>query len=521
MMAQTFRLEPPRFRPVAVVDVGSNSVRLVVYDGRRRAPSPVFNEKILCGLGRGVAITGELGAEAMDRALAALQRFRALCRQIEVTSVLAVATAAVREAANGPEFVVRAEVALGAKITVLTGSKEAELTALGVISAIPDADGIVGDLGGGSLELVDVRQGKIETAVTLPLGPLRLIDLSGGSMTRARRIVDETLDGCDVVAELRARDFYAVGGAWRNLARMHMEQNAHPLTILHHYRVPREDFRSVANLVAGLSPASLHAIRVVARSRAETLPYGAMVLERILARGKARDVVTSVFGVREGLIYASLSKGKREADPLLSACWDFARRYARSPAHERELIDWTDRIFGPGEGGGKGGGESDVERRLRHAACLLADISWRTSPDYRGSRAVTVISQAAFVGIDHPGRAFLALAVFFRYEGATSDDAPPDMMRLVDEAMLARARQLAAALRLAYVLTAAMPGVLPRIGIEDECGSTLRLKLPPSLADLQGEPVDKRLAQLAQLMNRTAELTLADATSPPAPSPPR
>lgn len=504
MMAQTFRLEPPRFRPVGVVDVGSNSVRLVVYDGRRRAPSPVFNEKILCGLGRGVAITGELGAVAMDRALAALQRFRALCRQIEVTHVLAVATAAVREASNGPDFVARAEAALGAKITVLTGSREAELTALGVISGIPDADGLVGDLGGGSLELVDVRQGRIETAVTLPLGPLRLIDLSGGSMTKARKIVDETLDGCDLVGDLRARDFYAVGGAWRNLARMHMEQNAHPLTILHHYRVPREDFRSVANLVAGLSPASLHAIRAVARSRAETLPYGAMVLERILARGKARDVVTSVFGVREGLIYASLTKGKREADPLLSACWDFARRYARSPAHERELIDWTDRIFGAGEGAG----ESDVERRLRHAACLLADISWRTSPDYRGSRAVTVISQASFVGIDHPGRAFLALAVFFRYEGATSDDAPADMMRLVDEAGLARARKLAAALRLAYVLTAAMPGVLPRIGLEDECGTTLRLKLPESLADLQGEPVEKRLTQLAQLMNRTPELTL-------------
>jgi exopolyphosphatase / guanosine-5'-triphosphate,3'-diphosphate pyrophosphatase len=211
----------------------------------------------------------------------------------------------------------------------------------------------------------------------------------------------------------------------------------------------------------------------VARSRAETLPYGAMVLERILARGKARDVVTSIFGVREGLIYASLSKGKREADPLLSACWDFARRYARSPAHERELMDWTDRIFGDGE--------SDVERRLRHAACLLADISWRTSPDYRGSRAVTVISQASFVGIDHPGRAFLALAVFFRYEGVSSDAAPAEMMRLVDEATLARAKKLAAALRLAYVLTAAMPGVLPR----DRARGRMRHDAAPEAA---GEP---------------------------------
>jgi exopolyphosphatase / guanosine-5'-triphosphate,3'-diphosphate pyrophosphatase len=500
MMAQTFRLEPPRFRPVGVVDIGSNSVRLVVYDGRRRAPSPVFNEKILCGLGRGVALTGELATAPMERALAALQRFRALCRQIQVIDTIAVATAAVREAANGPDFVARAERALGAPITVLTGGKEAEMTALGVISGIPDADGVVGDLGGGSLELVEVSQGKIKTAVTLPLGPLRLIDLSGGKIAQARQIVDKALDSCELLDLLNGRDFYAVGGAWRNLARMHIEQNAHPLTILHHYKVPREDFRSVANLVAGLSPASLHAIRAVARSRAETLPYGAMVLERILARSKARDVVTSVFGVREGLIYASLKKGKREADPLLSACWDFARRYARSPAHERELIDWTDQLFGSGE--------SATERRLRHAACLLADISWRTSPDYRGSRAVTVISQASFVGVDHPGRAFLALAAFFRYEGPGSDSAPSDLVRLVDEATLERARQLAAAMRLAYVLTAAMTGVLPQIGLEYECGRTLRLKLPASLADLQGEPVDKRLAQLAQLLGRTPELVL-------------
>jgi exopolyphosphatase/guanosine-5'-triphosphate,3'-diphosphate pyrophosphatase len=506
-MRQTFRLEPPRFRPVAVVDIGSNSVRLVVYDGLRRAPSPVFNEKILCGLGRGVALTGELAAGPKGRALAALQRFRALCRQIEVTRIIAVATAAVREASNGPDFVTEAERALGAPITVLSGSKEAELTALGVISAIPDADGVVGDLGGGSLELVDVRHGRIHATATLPLGPLRLIDLSGGRITQARKIVDAALDDCESLDRLSGRDFYAVGGVWRNLARMHMVQNAHPLTILHHYTVPREDFGSIANLVAGLSPTSLHAIRSVTRSRAETLPYGAMVIERILARGKAharaRNVVISVFGVREGLIYARLRKDKREADPLLSACWDFTRRYARSPAHELELCDWTDRIFGAPTLK-----ETAAERRLRHAACMLADISWRASPDYRGSRAVAVISQASFVGIDHPGRAFLALAVFFRYEGPGSDAAPSELVRLVEEDTLERARQLAAAMRLAYVLTAAMTGVLPQIGLEYVCDKTLRLKLPANLADLQGEPVDKRLAQLAHLLGRTPELTL-------------
>ena len=497
-----FRPEPPRFRPVAVVDIGSNSVRLVVYDGLRRSPTPVFNEKILCGLGRGLALSGELAGESMGRALAALRRFRALCRQIGAEHIYAVATAAVREASNGPQFVKEAEEALGSPISVLTGKKEAELAALGVISAFPEADGVVGDLGGGSLELIDIADGNIRAGATLPLGPLRLIDLSGGKIARARELVDEALAQSDLIERLKGRDFYAVGGTWRNLARMHMAQNAYPLNILHHYTLPREAFRAVADLVSGLSPASLKAVRGVSRSRADTLPYGALVLERILAKSKAKQVVVSVFGVREGLIFSKLSKQKREKDPLLSACWDFARRYARSPAHELELGEWTDQLFGAGAVK-----ETETERRLRHAACMLADISWRANPDYRGSRSVSMISQASFVGVDHPGRVFLALAVFFRYEGPMSD-GPTELVRMVGEEMLERARQLSAAMRLAYVLSAAMTGVLPQIKLATCANKMLRLELPGGLADLKGEPVDKRLEQLAQLFGRTPQLRL-------------
>ena len=130
-----FRTEAPKYRPVAVVDIGSNSVRLVVYDGLRRSPSPIFNEKVLCGLGRGVAISGRLGDGAVARALAALRRFRTLIKQIGVKDSYAVATAAAREAENGAEFIKQAEVALGSRISVLTGKEEARFAALGVIAA--------------------------------------------------------------------------------------------------------------------------------------------------------------------------------------------------------------------------------------------------------------------------------------------------------------------------------------------------------------------------------------------------
>ena len=222
---------------MAVVDIGSNSVRLVVYDGLRRAPTPVFNEKILCGLGRGVSLTGNLPADAIERALAALRRFRALGQQIGVVEIFAVATAAAREAANGPSFIRSAEEALGVPISILAGKEEAQFAALGLISGIPAADGIVGDLGGGSLELVDVKDGAIRDGVTLPIGPLRLIDMSGGSVAKARSIIDAHLEQTELMERLRGRFFYAVGGTWRNLARLHMRQTDYPLhgpPLLHH-----------------------------------------------------------------------------------------------------------------------------------------------------------------------------------------------------------------------------------------------------------------------------------------------
>jgi exopolyphosphatase / guanosine-5'-triphosphate,3'-diphosphate pyrophosphatase len=495
-----FRMEPPKYRPVAVVDIGSNSVRLVVYDGLRRSPTPIFNEKILCGLGKGIAITGKLDATAVVRAIAALKRFRALTRQIGCHEVFAVATAAAREAENGDAFIQEAEKALGAGIDVLTGKEEARYAALGVIAGIPDADGVVGDLGGGSLELIDVRDGKLFDGVTLPLGPLRLIDMSGDNMNRARKIVDEYLADAKVLNALKGRSFYAVGGTWRNLARVQLSHAGYPLHVLHQYTMSRQQAKSIAEFVSGMSSGALKDVKDVSKSRSNTMPYGSMVLERLIEAGKPKDVICSVYGVREGYLYAKLPRKKAKLDALLSSCWDFARRYARSPEHELELCDWTDQLFG-----GSGLKESEAEKRLRYAACLLADIGWRAHPDYRADRSMSMISQAAFVGVDHPGRVFLALTIFYRYEGEVMKD---DLTRLLSEPDMERAHLLSSIFRLAYILSAAMPGMLPRIGLTFEGSKTLTLTLPTKLKDLMGERIEKRLASLAFEMGRSPRVVI-------------
>ncbi len=483
-----FRTEPPKYRPVGVVDIGSNSVRVVVYDGLRRSPSPIFNEKILAGLGIGVATTGRLNEQGLVRALLALRRFRALLKQMGVRQVYAVATAAAREASNGEEFIDLAEKALGAGISVLSGKEEARYAALGVIAGIPEANGVAGDLGGGSLELIDIENGKLRGGVTLPIGPLRLIDMSKGSIKEARKIVDDYFAKTEVIDRLRGRNFYAVGGTWRNLARIHMAKTRYPLHVLHHYAIPRQQAASISEMVSSLTPSALRDVRDVSKSRVETLPFGAMVLERLMQASKASDVIFSVYGVREGLLYSKLPRKKMYSDALLTSCWDFARRYARSPEHELELCDWTDQLFNA-----KGIAETETERRLRYAACLLADIGWRAHPDYRADRSLGMIAQAAFVGVDHPGRVFLALTIYYRYDGEVGGE----IAKLLDEKAKARAHLLSSFFRLAYILSAAMPGMLPKIGLNFGKGSTLVLTLPKKLKDLMGERVEKRLAELA------------------------
>jgi exopolyphosphatase/guanosine-5'-triphosphate,3'-diphosphate pyrophosphatase len=482
--------------PVAVIDIGSNSVRLVVYEGLTRSPTPLFNEKVLCGLGREVQSTGLLAAEAVDNALGAIKRFRALCDLMEVERLWAIATAACRDASNGAAFIAEAERICGTRIDVLSGKREAELTALGIVSGMHRPDGVVGDLGGGSLELVDVLGARIKPGITLPLGGLALQDISAKSVKKAEKVVRNALSGVRGLAAGNGRTFYAIGGTWRSLARLHMWQTGYPLHVMHGYTLQAAEIFEFSRLVHRVDPETLSRIEVVSNARRPLLAYGALVLENVVRLAKPREVVVSALGVREGLLYSLLEADERKKDPLIAAARELNQLRSRSPAHGEELIAWTDRFMAS-----SGLDESAEERRLRHAACLLGDIGWRTHPDYRGEQSLNIIAHAAFVGIDHPSRAFLALSVFFRHVGLIDDELSPRLRELATTRMLDRARILGAALRVAYLMTASMPGVLPATPLEVQHGN-LVLRLPGEHAPLAGERVFNRLKQLARLIGR-------------------
>jgi exopolyphosphatase/guanosine-5'-triphosphate,3'-diphosphate pyrophosphatase len=488
--------------PVAIIDIGSNSVRLVAYESLSRALTPIFNEKVLCGLGRGVATTGFLIEEATAKALAALQRFRVLCRMMGIANIRAVATAAVRDAANGPQFLELAERAIGCEIDLLTGPREAQLSGLGVVSSVWAADGVVGDLGGGSLELADVAGGKVGKGVTLPLGGLSLVELSDRSPKRAAKIARDALAKVKALDGLAGRTFYAVGGTWRALARLHMSQRQYPMRIMHNYVIPTRDALEFVRLVERIEIEALTSIETVSTARRPLLAYGAAVLEEIIRRSPPKEVVISALGVREGLLFEGLSPEEQAQDPLITAARQFNLLRSRSPGHAEELFHWTSQFLGDSYLE-----ETPEETRLRHAACLLSDIAWRAHPDYRGEQSYDLVANAAFVGLDHPSRAYLALAASYRHVSG-EQEVSPHARSLVSPRQLDRARLVGAAMRVAYIVSAAMPGTLPRAPMAVQKGKVV-LTLPSDLAALNSDRLQTRLRQFARLLGGDPEIRAA------------
>jgi len=492
-------------QPLSIIDIGSNSIRLVVYEGIARSPTVLFNEKMLAGLGRGIVTTGRLDPEAVRRAVEEFRRFRALSEQAGAPSLHVIATAAAREAENGMDFIHRAEEILGTEIRVLSGREEAYYSALGVISGFHPADGIAGDLGGGSLELVDVRGEDIGEGITLPLGGLRLQDMAKGSTADAAKVARKEIQRAKLLKAGKGRIFYAVGGTWRNLARLHMGAVGYPLNVMHHYEM---SVAASADFLAQVAKGDIEKIKgyeYVSKSRRALLPYGAVVLQEIVKAMEPSSIVVSALGVREGYLYSLLPEAQQQSDPLISASEELAVLRARSVTHSRELADWTGASLAA-----FGIAETVQEGRYRRAACLLADIGWRAHPDYRGTQSLNIIAHASFIGIDHPGRAFIALTNMFRHDGVFESSVAPEMRALAGSAYVERARLVGALMRVAYLFSAAMPGVMPHLEWVSRGDKALTLTIPRRFAGLAGERPEGRVAQLARVTGLDLKLAVAE-----------
>lgn len=488
---------PPR--QAAVIDVGSNSVRLVIYRLEGRAIWTVFNEKALAGLGRDLPASGRLSPGGVDHALSILRRFRVVLDGWPAQDVAIVGTAAVREAADAPAFLERVRQETGFTIRVLTGEEEARYAALGVIAGQPDADGIAGDLGGSSLELTPVSGGAPGAGLTLPLGPFALGAPKPLSVDKARKAIDQRL--APLARSFRAPNFYAVGGAWRNLALLHMAMTDYPLRVAHQYEMSRTDALAVARFVQRQSRQSLERIPGVSKKRVETLPHAALVLDALVEHLAIEKIIVSAYGVREGLLLEAMAPHIRAREPLIEGCEALTALRGLSidlgPALESWLapvFDKLDPMFG------------DRDGLLLAAACRLADLGARLHPDHRADLAFNQVLRAPIAGMNHCERAFLACTVFARHSSQTETPDRAAIARVLTPERRQRARALGAAIRLGADLTGRNPGLLADTRLAVTRGKLVLSAHPEAHYALQGEQTLKRATTLAQALRLKLEI---------------
>ena len=477
---------------VGVVDVGSNSVRLVVFDGAARSPAYFFNEKILCGLGRGLSETGRLNPEGRVRALSALKRFTLLARHMKLPPLTVIATAAVRDAEDGDEF--RAEVLAetGLELYVIDGEEEARLSAQGVLLGWPEARGLMCDIGGSSMELAHIADGEVGKRVTSPLGPLKLLGVKGGSKGLKRHIA-AVLDPLAEEMGTKPECLYLVGGSWRVIARLDMERRGYPLTVLHEYRMTPKRLHKTFHWIDEVDLEEIRQRLGISSERMSLIPIAVEVLKRLIRRFQPREIAVSSYGIREGMLYEQMPPRLRRRDPLIEACYFAEAKDARFPGFGRALFEFLMPLYRSAR---------KSELRIIKAACLLHDVSWRAHPDYRHEVCFDNATRANMGGLAHEERVFLGLALMHRYKN-NRDRSPFDhLFDMLTEKQKTRAEALGKAMRFGAMFAADGPEKRAALRYFPK-KHELHLVIEAHAANLFGEVAQTRFDALASVLGAT------------------
>lgn len=470
---------------VGVVDVGSNSVRLVVFDGAARSPAYFYNEKIMCALGAGLAETGRLNPEGRRRALSAIRRFQTLAKGMGLRPLSAVATAAVRDAEDGPAFRDEVERETGLRIWVIDGEEEARLSAQGVLLGWPGSYGLVCDIGGSSMELAEMSDGRVGKRMTSPLGPLKLRDVPGGRKGRLEHIKTVVQGMHEVMGPQRDR-LFLVGGSWRAIARIDMYRRGYPLHVLHEYRMTAKSVSATAKFIAEQDLDKLRSACGVSSARMSLVPYAIDVLRRLVRTFRPRDIAVSSYGIREGLLYEQMPQRLRDRDPLIEACRFAEAKDARLPGFGRTLYSFVLPLFKQ---------VPDSRKRIMKAACLLHDVSWRAHPDYRAEVCFDNATRANLGGLTHPERVFLGLALLHRYRNKREGTRFEEMYDLLSPEDQKQAEILGKAMRFGAMMWMRKDSSLGTFKWAPR-KKQLLLTLTPEAEPLYGEVAEARLASL-------------------------
>jgi len=486
-----------RVKRVAVVDVGSNSVRLVVFDGAARSPAYFYNEKVMCGIGASLTATGKLDIAGKERAIAAITRFVLIAEMMKASKLVSVGTAALREAKDGQEFCQKVAQKTGLKIQIASGVREAKLAAKGVLLASPDAKGIVSDMGGVSMELARVSQQRVGKCVSSRLGPLILDKLNLDSH-QLKRHIRQTIEELFQEIKGKKQTLYLVGGSWRALARLNMYRTRYPLSVLNEYRLIPKEINETFDWFKTEQIGTVHHQTQISLDRLKNIDLSWQVLQQLAEVFEPTDIRISTHGIREGLLYERMPKKLRQSDPLIEACLFSEYNSARLPGYGNYLFNFIHPLFE---------GTTQKQKRLIHAVCLLHDVTWRSHPDYRAQICFENATRGNLGGIDHPDRIFIALSLYYRYKNFNSSDPYSTFLTLLNRQDIQLAEKVGKAIRFGAMLIVVAPDSLARLKFKPQ-KNYLVLRIPKVHKSIIGEVAQARLKALAKVMECDAEIKI-------------
>ena len=480
---------------VGVVDVGSNSVRLVVFDGAARSPAYFYNEKIMCALGAGLPETGHLNPKGRARAVAAIKRFQLLAEGMDIPPLTAVATAAVREADDGADFCAEVLRETGLDIYVIDGEEEARLSAQGVLLGWPTANGLVCDIGGSSMELAEVADGRVGRRLTSPLGPLKLSNVKGGKKGLKAHIYG-ILDDLHAQIPIESKRLFLVGGSWRAIARLDMLRRGYPLTVLHEYRMTPKSVMETVKWINGHDLDDLRALTGTSQARMILVPTACEVLKRVVRKFKPKEIAVSSYGIREGMLYEQMPQKLRDRDPLIEACRFAESKDARWPGFGKGLYNFIMPLFKSANADRK---------RLILAACLLHDVTWRAHPDYRAEVCFDNATRANLGGLRHRERVFLGLALLHRYKNSREGTRFEPMVELLADKDATDAEVVGKAMRFGAMLTVSRLDQMAEMRYFPK-KKELELRLDDKARSLFGEVAEARFMSLAAALGAETKI---------------
>ncbi len=484
-------------KPIAIIDIGSNSVRMIIYDGFHRAPTILFNERVLAELGKTLGVTGCLNPEGTKLAFDNLERFKAVIDNMKA-DYFVIATAALREASDGPAFAQKLQDELGIKPNIITGEEEARLGTLGLYSGIRNFEGVAGDLGGGSLELTYAQGKDFSHACSLPLGALRLKN-SFNDKKSIKQEIRAYLDEQSWLQDAaKGKTFYPIGGAWRAIASYCMKRQKYPVSIIHGYQISTQQLKQYLKTLMRMSPSETSKLDMIASRRHEIIPTAARLMYEVIKRVNPDNIVFSNFGVREGLLFDKLDIEQQQQDPLLQRCQILQKQLSRFDNGEA-VYAWSQSLV------------SDEEKRYQTiflAACMLNELSWMEHRDYRAKLSfLSIITQRFGGGLSHKERVMLAAAIYVSYGQKIDDKMLRPYLSLLEKQEIQLAERFGLAVRIARRIGGGPIHVFKDTSL-DYNKQQLTLKLSQSLRSFMGLHIEKLMQALGENLGCNANIII-------------